>query len=60
MDIDLLKKARMNSILLALTFGMQTAASLNKGELLGFIGLLATIFTAIDVYRFHKAIKGDK
>lgn len=59
--MELLKRARFNSILLAISFGTTTLGNLGNtsgiGILFTVIGVIATVSTIQDVLTFNKAIK---
>lgn len=60
MKNKLLRQARFNSILLAISFATTTISSAMTGSLLAIIGFLATIATVGDVITFNEAVKASE
>lgn len=55
---DLLRTARLNSVLLAISFGLNTVTAAAGGSILfTVLGVLATGLTIRDVITFNNAIK---
>lgn len=60
MKNKLLRQARFNTILLAISFGISSVTSAAGGSLVCIIGFLATVFTIGDVITLNEAIKASE